>query len=80
MEVQTLALLLAKSLQEIFTNGHLVEVHVVREQTLFVLTRVFEELLTDNDVARIVNIQATTVCVGQALTKAPVDRTNAVGL
>lgn len=39
VEVEAVTLLLAESLQEIFTDRHLVEVCVVRQEALFVLAR-----------------------------------------
>jgi hypothetical protein len=79
VEVKTFALLLAKSLEEIFADRHLVEICVVRQKTFFVFAHASDEFRTHNDVARVVNFMASTICVRQTFSDASVDRTNRVG-
>jgi hypothetical protein len=76
VQVQTFALLLAKALKEEFADGHLVEICIVRQQTLLVVTGTSEEVWADNDIALIVYSLASTVGVSQALSKATVDWTD----
>lgn len=80
MEVKTLAMLLAETLEEVLADGHLVEVCIVRQQAFFVLTCSSDELRADDDVARVVNFLTSAVGVGQTLAESSVDRADDVGL
>lgn len=80
VQVKTFSLPLTKSLEEVFTDGHFVEVGVVGKQAFLVRAGSFDEVWADDDVALVVSLVATAVCVRQALPQTPVDWTNDVAL